>query len=210
MKLMKPQQLTETSKRPYSAERLQFVPGVWVNGKYYWLYNSTEKIIYDEGLIIKVNQEHIHSKIRFSKIMVSNHSNREKEIKIMAMHYLPNIDPDHLVFVSPTDHHIFHHNGEDVFLVNGKTVEMGISQYTNMPIWNAFTDQIWNSLETGTLKYQPMAKGPAVSIFAMNLKLDKHATSKVTTWAISGTSRNEVVSMEQALLKNRLAFPGEK
>ncbi|WP_462412223.1 hypothetical protein [Neobacillus sp. Marseille-QA0830] len=206
MKLIKPQKPIETSGRRSSVEHLHFVPGIWVNEKYYWLYNSTEKVIYDEALILNMKQEHIHSKIHLSKIIVSNHGNQDKDIKIMGMHYFPNIDQEHLTFISPTDKHIFHHNGEDVFLVNGQTADEGVSQYTTIPIWNAFTDQIWNSLETGSLKYQPMAKGPAVSIFALNLKVERHSTKKVNSWAIAGVSRNEVISMEQALLKKRETY----
>ncbi|WP_251551382.1 hypothetical protein [Neobacillus muris] len=210
MKLIKPQKPSETVKRRYSAEHLQFVPGIWVNEKYYWLYNSTEKVIYDESLIVRVKQEHIHSKIRFSKIIVSNHSHQEKDIKLMAMHYFPSIDQDHLTFVSPADNRIFHLNGEEVFLVNGKTADSGIHQYTTIPIWKAFTSHIWNSPQNGALKYQPMAKGPAASIFAMDLKVEQHGSIKANTWTITGAGRNEVISMEQALLKNRLAFPFEK
>ncbi|MGG3470003.1 hypothetical protein ABES02_21275 [Neobacillus pocheonensis] len=208
--------LTEHQKRkqnlvsPAAIESLQYIPGIWVNGKYYWFPNSTEKVIFDEELVIKVKKEQIHSKIRFSSIYVSNHSNQKKEVKVLAMHHYSNINKDNLTFVSPTDNRIFHVAENNVFLINAKYEGFGIREYTTIPQWSAFTDQIWSSLQTGSLKYQPMAGGPAASIFAMKMTLGKHETRKMNTWSIVGSNKNELISMEQGLFKNPLAFPFEK
>lgn len=72
-------------------EQLQLIPGIWVNGKVYWMQNCTEKVIYDEELVIKLKLEHIHSKISFAKIYISNHSKTTKEIKVLVMHHNPNL-----------------------------------------------------------------------------------------------------------------------
>ncbi|MFK9093293.1 hypothetical protein ACJEBI_17650 [Bacillus salipaludis] len=210
MNLTELQKNQHIPKSQLPTEILQFVPGIWVNGKYLWLQNCTEKVIYDEELIMKVKQEQIHSKIRFSSIFVSNHSNQTKEIKILAMHHFLNVGQDHLTFVSPTDNQIFHHANKKVFLVNAQYQHSGMQEYTAIPLWNAYTDQIWSSLQNGSLKYQPMAKGSAASIFAMKISIAPHETSKMNTWTITGSSKNELISMEHALLKNILAFPVEK
>ncbi|MGG1677415.1 hypothetical protein ACIFOT_16890 [Neobacillus sp. NRS-1170] len=208
--------LTDSQKNKPSLERqasiefLQFIPGIWVNGKYYWFHNCAEKVIFDEELIVKVKNEPIHSKIRFSSVYVSNHSNHKKEIKVLAMHHYANIKQDNLTFVSPTDNRIFHVADNGVFLVNSKFEGVGMKEYTTIPQWSAYTDQIWSSLHKGSLKYQPMAGGPAASIFAIKMSLEQHETKKMSTWTISGTSKNELISMEQGLLKNTLAFPFEK
>lgn len=210
MNLTEQQKNILSSKRQFSMEALQFIPGIWVNGKYIWLQNSTEKVIYEEELIIKVKKEQIHSKIRFSSIYVSNHSRHKKEIKVLAMHHSSNVRQDSLTFISPSDNRIFHAMDGNVFLVNAKFDGSGLKEYTTMPQWNAYTDQIWSSLQTGNLKYLPMTGGPGASIFAMKMDIGSHETCKMNTWTILGSNKNEIISMEQALLKNTLAFPSEK
>ncbi|MEH7332927.1 hypothetical protein V7161_09840 [Neobacillus drentensis] len=204
-------QKNKPSLEPQAAiDSLQFIPGIWVNGKYYWLHNCTEKVIFDEELIIRVKNEPIHSKIRFSSVFVSNHSNHRKEIKVLVMHHYANIKQDNLTFVSPTDSRIFHVADKGIFLVNGKFDEFGMKEYTTIPQWSAYTDKIWSSLLKGSLKYQPMTGGPAASIYAIRMSLVQHETRKMNTWTIAGSSKNELISMEQGLLKNTLAFPFEK
>lgn len=210
MNLTEPQKNKQTTTHQLPMESLQFIPGIWVNGKYLWLHNCTEKVIYDEEVIINVKQKQPHSKIRFSSVYVGNHSNQVKEIKLLAMHHYSNVHQDNLTFVSPTDNRIFHHANEHVFLVNAEYNGLGMKEYTTMPQWNVYTDQIWSSLKKGNLKYQPMANGPAASIFSIKMSIGPHETSKLNTWTITGTNKNELISMEQALFKMILAFPFEK
>ncbi len=200
------------SKHQSHAAPLQCVPGIWVNGKYYWLPNRTEKVLYEEGLIIKMIKNQIHSKIDFYRIFVSNHSQQAINIKILALHYFQNVNQDCLTFVSPTDRKIFHHADEQVSLVNvtNSKSELMEYDYTTVPLWNVYTDQIWSSLKRGSLKYLPLVKGPAASILAAPMTVNPQKTERINTWTITGKKRNEVIAMEQALLKNSLAFPFEK
>lgn len=208
--------LTESLKNkqpagsPSSLESLEFIPGIWVNGKYYWLHNCTEKVIFDEELVIKVKKEQIHSKIRFYSVYVSNYSNQKKEIKVLGMHHHLHFDQSNLTFFSPTDNRIFHVAENTVFLVNANYDSSGFCEYTTIPQWSAYSNQIWSSLQTGSLKYFPMAGGPAASIFAIKMSMEEHSTKKMKTWAIAGSSKNELITMEQALFKNPLAFPSKK
>ncbi|WP_066064231.1 hypothetical protein [Neobacillus soli] len=183
-------------------ETLQFIAGMWINGKYLWLHDCTEKVIYEEEIIIKVKEEQPHSKIRLSTVYVSNHSKQTKEIKVLAMHHYSPVCQDNLTFVSPLDHHIFHHGNKRMFLVNAKHEGAGMKEYTAVPKWNVYTDRIWSSLQKGSLTYQPMAKGPAASVFAMKMSTAPHGTSKMSTWTITGADKNELISIEQALFKN--------
>ena len=194
-------QMKRSTERQDLTEQLQFIPGIWVNGKYFWLQNCLEKVLYDEELVIRVKQEQTHSKIRSANVYVSNHGTSVKEIKLLAMHHYTHISHDNLTFVSPTDNRVFHLANKRVFLVNVNHDGFGTKEYTAIPQWYAYTDQIWASLPKGTLKYQPMAKGPAASIFAIKMSLQPRETNKVNTWTISGTNKNELLLMEQALLK---------
>jgi hypothetical protein len=199
-----------SSKHQPSRDLLQFIPGIWVNEKYYWLYNQAEKVVYDEALIVRTKQEQIHSKIRFSNVFVSNHSSQIKEIKLLGMYLFPDIHHENLTFISPSESRIFHHANQHVFLVNGNFNGTGLKEYTTIPLWSAFTDRIWSSLKTGSLRYQPMVKGQAASIFAMKMMIQPHMTNKMSTWTIAASRKSELVALEQGLLKNVLAFPFEK
>jgi len=187
-------------------EPLQFVPGLWVNGKYVWLQNTKEKVIYDEAVMIKVNDEQIHSKICLSSVYVSNHSHKTIEVQILAMHHLVNVGQDNLTFVSPIENHIIHHAKTHVYLVNGRCTNASINEYTAVPLRNAYTDRIWNSVQKGNLKYQPMAKGPAASIFTMSLSIEPYQTKKMDTWTISGSNKNELILLEKTLLKKHTSI----
>ncbi|MEH7086162.1 hypothetical protein V7139_26045 [Neobacillus drentensis] len=182
-------------------ETLLFIPGLWVNGKYFWLQDCKEKVLHNEEIIIKVKQEQPHSKIRYSSVHISNHSKETKEIKVLSMHYYPLVIQDNLVFVSPTDKRIFHHANNNIYLVNGEHNGVGMKEYTAMPQWKVFTDQIWSSLQKGSLNYLPMAKTPASSIFSIKMSLGPHEIGKMNTWTITGSDKNELLTMEQALLK---------
>jgi hypothetical protein len=197
--------MTLTEQKKYidqlQPDPLQFIPGLWVNGKYAWLHNCTEKVFNQEEIIIKVKQEQPHSKIRFSTAYISNHSKQTKEIKFLAMHYYPNITQDNLAFVSPMDKRIFHLANKNIYLVNGEYNGVGMREYTTMPQWKVFTDQIWNSIQKGNLNYLPMSKGPAASIFSMKMTIESYGIGKINTWTITGSNKNELSSMEEALLK---------
>ncbi|WP_237389603.1 hypothetical protein [Bacillus sp. USDA818B3_A] len=200
------QKKNDRSNPDSAMEALQFVPGMWVDGKYFWLKNTMEEVIYEESLLIKVKQEQLHSKISLSSVLVSNHSDQSKQITILAMHHFRDNEPDHLTFGSPVDNHIFHHANKMIYLVNGRCSKACMKEYTTVPLWNAYTDRIWASIEKGNLKYQPMAKGPAASILTMSMSIEPHQTAEMDTWIISGTNKNELFSIEKALLKKHTSI----
>lgn len=210
MSLMEPIEIVPTSLNHFVIEQLQLIPGIWVNGKVYWMQNCTEKVIYDEELVIKLKLEHIHSKISFAKIYISNHSKTTKEIKVLVLHHNPNLTGENFTFISPVENRIFHLANEKLILVNGKYNGSEMKECTVHSSWNIFTDKLWSNLNKGSLVYQPMAKGPAASIFTMKMSIGARDTNKICTWAINGSSKNELLNMECALLKNTLAFPFEK
>jgi hypothetical protein len=187
--------------RHSSAPQLNYTPGIWVNGKYAWIQNCSEKILYEDQIILKVKQEQIHSKIQLNHVFVSNHSRKTKKVKILALHHHSQISQDHFTFASPRDQVIFHYNQEEMFLVNGQFRGAGMKEYTIHPYWNVLTDKIWSCLDKGCLKYQPMAKGPAASIFTIEPEVKPHETIKLSTWVIKGENKRELMGLNQALLR---------
>jgi GH15 family glucan-1,4-alpha-glucosidase len=190
--------------------QLHYTPGIWVNGKNYWLQTSMEKIMYEEGMTVSVKPEQIHSSIRINHIHVTNHTNHTKQVKVLSMHHHSRISQEHFTFVSPKDQVIFHLADKEVYLVNGKFDGQGLHEYTVQPYWNVFTEKIWDCQNKGNLKYQPMAKGAAASITSLKAEINPHETIKLTTWMIKGSNKRDVVKLNQTLFKNTLAFPFEK
>lgn len=184
-------------------EQLEFIPGIWVNGKCFWLQHSGEKILYDEEIIVKVKQEHVHSKISFYNLYVSNHSSVIKDIKILAMYHYSYPSSDQFSFVSPTENVIFQLADRKIYMINGHCNGEGITEYTNQPFWNVFTDRIWHKQDKGALKYQPMARGHSASILAMKMFIHPHETANVSTWCIRGTDKNELIFLDKALKATR-------
>lgn len=191
-------------------DQLEYIPGIWMNGKTYWLQNCTEKVIYNEAVIMNVKQEQLHSKIHLFHHFLSNHTNEPKTLKVLGMHHFSNASKEQFTFAAPTEKVIYHLVQDQIFLVNGECDGIGIKEYTIQPYWNVFTNQLWSIPEKGCLKYQPLAKGHCASVFALNVMVEPHKTLKLSTWHIKGKTKNEVVSLNHSLLKNRLAFQIEK
>jgi hypothetical protein len=200
----------ESKVEGYFLPQLQLVIGIWINGQTYWLHNQSEKIITNEKLTVKIKQENIFSKIRNSHILMTNHDQLEKNVKIVLMHRYTLASKDHLAFISPTDQVIFHLANKKVFLINGKCEGQAIQQATIQPFWSINTGYMWSCENKGTLKYQPMAKGIAVSMFTFNLSIPSHETRMASTWTIQGEAKSELLNVNEALLKNTLAFPLKK
>jgi hypothetical protein len=200
----------ESKVEGYFLPQLQLVTGIWINGQTYWLHNQNEKIISPEKLTVKIKQENLFSKIRNSHIYITNHDESEKNIKIVMMHRYVHASKDHLAFISPREQVIFHLANKNVFLVNGQFEGQAIQQATIQPFWSLNTDYMWSCESKGTLKYQPMAKGIAVSMFTLNLSIPSHETKIASTWTIQGEAKSELLNVNDALLKNILAFPLKK
>jgi hypothetical protein len=203
IKLSEPKNIDKRTLRKGTVEFLEYIPGIWLDGKSYWLHNSGEKVLYEEEIIVKVKQEQVHSKIRYLNLYVSNHSSKIKEMKILVMYHYSHAAPEQFSFVSPTENVIYHLANKHVYMVNGQCNGIGIKEYTIQPYWNVFTDRIWSCLEKGSLRYQPMAKGHSANIIAMKVSIEPHETVKFSTWSIKGKSKSELISLDKALLANR-------
>ena len=193
-----------------SRKSLIFTPGLWVNGKVYWLGSASEKLLPRDEISIKIRQPNIHSKVEFFDIFVTNHSKHSREAKLILIQQYAETANDHFSFVSPNEDVIFHFADERIYLVNGMNNAGRMKQCTVQPIWNLSTDRLWNCQETGVLSYQPMAKGAAASLFTLDLIMGPRETQKSSCWTIEGTEKNIVINLNQMLLKNTLAFPDKK
>lgn len=189
---------------------LIFQHGLWINGEINWLKKSREKLLINENLSVKINQANLHSKVEYFECFVTNHSPDPKQAKLIVLQSLSNALNADFTFVSPNQNVIFHFSGESIYLVNGINQHGKMKQCTVQPIWNVGTDRLWSCQESGKLSYQPSARGASASLFTLDLELGPRQTLKSSCWAIKGTDKNTLVNLNEMLLKNRLAFSGEK
>jgi hypothetical protein len=184
--------------------------GIWMNGRTYWLKNVTEKLFPHEAISVKISEKWIHSKIKLMDIFITNHQQKKKEIKLIVRNGFEKFAKDDLTFIAPKERVIFHIGRQQMHLVNGQSNGSIISDYTVHPIWNIYTDRFWKCQRKGLFKYQPLSHGPSDSLFALNLHIPGAKTLKANTWVISGDSKEELLQLNRAVLKNTLAFQHEK
>lgn len=203
-----PKEINTKSNRKIP-KQLEFIPGLWLDGSTYWLKGVSEKLILDGQLLLKIQQEHVHSRIRFYTLQLSNHGAKTKRAKVLAMQHHPEPAKSDFTFVSPADNVIFHLTDDNIFMVNGFCRSTPEKECTILPFWNINSNQIWSSREKGSLKYQPMAKGDTAGLLSFDVVLNPKETAKIGIWSIYGESKSELLALNKSLLKNRLAFPLE-
>ncbi|WP_156424326.1 hypothetical protein [Bacillus sp. FJAT-27445] len=191
-------------------EKLEVTTGLWTEGKVYGMFEAKETLLYGEELTLKVSEEHPHSRITVIHYYICNHSSAEKQLKLLALHLSKTFNMDQFSFISPADETIFHLAGEKMFLLGGVPGPSSKWAATVIPSWHVSSDTIWADIGKGILKYFPMAKGNPASILSAAIVIPPGKTVKASSWIISGDSKNELISLKQVHLKNRLAFPNEK
>jgi hypothetical protein len=186
--------------------QLQLDIGIWMNGQTYWMHNQTEKILTKEKVTVRVSNDYPHSRIRNSFVYVTNHDRNPKTLKLVVMHRYLEASKDHLAFISPSEQIIFHLANKKVFLVNGYCEGQAIQQATVQPFWSMNTDYMWTDIQKGTLKYLPLAKGIAVSVFMLEMDIPGHETKKAITWTIQGEAKKDLININQTLLKKHTSI----
>lgn len=175
--------------------------GIWINGKVYWLKDTSEKFLVNEGVSVHVKQESLHSRVKYFNIYVTNHEKKEKMVKLLLKHSHKNSSREEFSFISPAEKVIFHLADKMIYLVNGKNNGNGMNQCTIQSQWNVFNESYWDNKEKGVFKYQPMVKGSAVSLSEFDIELSGRETKKVNSWVISGTNKKELMDLNNSILK---------
>ena len=188
----------EMEKAPIG--KLRMIPGLWIDGKTYWMENVSKEMFPDENISVQIKTEKIHSKISYFRCYITNHADEPRTIKLLLQHRHELSSREHLSFISPAENVIFHMADSKLFLVNGQLNGKKMEECTIQPYWNIFSDQIWNCKKKGTLKYHPMAKGNAISIFALNAVFNGRGTAEGESWIINGNSKSETLQYNSLLI----------
>ncbi|NMD71851.1 hypothetical protein HHO41_16250 [Bacillus sp. DNRA2] len=193
---------------PHSRLQTILIPkiGLWIDGKTFWIKSGNEKLIPEKQISVRVNQRAIHSKIKLFDIFVTNHNEKMRKLKIIVMHSFERFSQDDLTFFSPIEKVIYHLAKRTMYLVNGHMNGNVIKDYTVQPIWNVYSDKFWKCPNSGTLNFQPMAHGPSNSLFTFNMDIPGSQTKLANTWMIAGESKEELIHLNKAVLKNHTSF----
>ncbi len=186
--------------------KLRMIPGLWIDGKTYWMENGYKKLFPEEKISVYVKTNNVHSKIAFFKCFIINHDDRPRKVKLLIQHKHECSSREHFSFISPAENVIFHKADSKVFLVNGQLNGKKMTECSIQPYWNLYSDQIWYCRNKGILKYYPMAKGNAISIFALTIDFGGKETAEAETWIINGESKSELLQYNQLLLKKRTSI----
>ncbi|MEW9107745.1 hypothetical protein ACQCT6_02165 [Cytobacillus gottheilii] len=190
--------------------KLRMFPGIRVDGVTYWLNGGLQQTLHEIGLSIHVKELHIHSKVRYYKVYVTNHYPFSRKVNVLLQYKHETHSREHVSFVSPVDNLVYHLADQTVYLVNGYLENEKMSECTIQPYWNIHTDNIWAESASGRLKYLPMVKGNAVSLYTKEIEFDGRQTCEGESWIISGSSKTELQNLNSVLLKNTLAFQTKK
>lgn len=182
--------------------KMKTIPGIWIDGKTYWLNEDSERLLTEEKITINRKQRHIHSNVDLSDVYITNHANHLRQCKLLFAHHYEYATRDHFTFISPVDNVIFHLADHVIYLVNGHYYGKNFTQSTVQPYWKYQTDYIWSNREQGILRYQPMAKGTAVSLIGMEITLMPKETTVGTGWIVFGKSKEKLLKLNQVVAKS--------
>ncbi len=193
--------------------------GVWVDGKFSWVDDGWEvdmtympetltsryKIKRQAaGVGIEVNDAIYHTQdIFLRKIKVSNHLDRQQEIRLFFTHdfHIYGYEAGDTALFEPQLGGIVHYKGKRYFLVGGATGGKGFYQYAVGYKELEGKEGTWRDCEDGELGNNPVAQGAVDSAVSFRLDIPPHGYSIVHYWIVCGTSFGEVSSLN-SVVKN--------
>ncbi|MEH7526494.1 hypothetical protein V7149_24990 [Bacillus sp. JJ1503] len=191
-------------------EGIEVIPGIWIDGKTYWLTPGVETMFAEEGLSVHLQQEKGSPALQLYNVSITNFRERQLHVKLLIQnrHYQSRNrfnhffeDHEHFSFISPSEKVVFHLDNHQVHLANGYCQGKTFRASTIQSIRNVFTDHIWACPTTGKLQYNPMANGDAVSLFLYDCHFKGKQTIEGESWIISGDNETELIKLNESLLK---------
>lgn len=185
------------------------IPGIWIDGKTYWLESGKDELNLAEGICLYMKEEHVHKDIRMLNVYITNQSFCSLQAKLLFQYWKQTVN-EHLSFISPSENVIYHIENEAMHLIDGYCFGSIKRSRSSQPLWNIDHDEIWECSQSGILKYYPMTNGNPVSIQTFDLDIKENRTCLGKSWIISGQNELEMLKLNTELLKNTLAIAGEK
>lgn len=179
---------------------IEVIPGIWMNGKTYWFKPEVETIIPEEGISVYMKKEENTSSLQLYRTIITNYRASKAHVKLLIQNRHLQCS-QHFSFISPFEKVAFHLDNQLVYLANGYCQEKTNGASTIQPLKNVFDDTIWTCAEKGYLKYNPMGKEDAVSLFLYEYNFRGKEALEGKSWVISGDNEEELIKLNASLLK---------
>ncbi|MFY0545312.1 glycoside hydrolase family 15 protein [Brevibacillus sp. H7] len=195
--------------------------GVWVQGRFSWLDEDgwTRKLGYrKESLVTDVVARHEHlglslhmedgvhqrDTIYLKRVRVKNEYSERREVRLFFNHDLSlnETEVGDTAVYDPLLHAVYHYKRNVYVMVNGKTNEEGIFQYSvGIKRFN-YAEGTWRDAEDGLLEGNPIAQGSVDSTISFRLMLEPQEEKSLFYWMCVGASFPAVKELNRYVLDN--------
>ena len=183
-----------------STDYFHVTPGIWIGGKTYWLQQEVEELNLDEGIFLHIKKEEFQPDISMLVVSITNQSFCPLHAKLIFQ-YRQKVFQEDFSFISPTKNVIFHLANNTLNLISGQSSSNTKSSCTVQPLWNIYDNKIWTCVQSGKLKYSPMANGNPVSIQIFDFDIEENETCIGKSWLISGQCETDLLKLNEMLIK---------
>ncbi|MBP1930682.1 glycoside hydrolase family 15 protein [Ammoniphilus resinae] len=194
--------------------------GVWVDGKFSWCHESGWDIrlgYFPESLVTDIQLEHqglqlrlrindaVHQRetIYLKKVNVENLSEKPREIRVFFNHdfSINETEVGDTAVFEPITRSVYHYKQNVYLLMNGKTEQEGIFEYsTGVKRFN-HAEGTWRDAEDGNLSGNPIAQGSVDSTISFRLHIDGKKGKRIWYWIAVGTKLSEVKKLHHYVLE---------
>ncbi|WP_136035720.1 hypothetical protein [Bacillus salacetis] len=137
---------------------------------------------------------------------VENRKKTHRRLKLFFLLDWRTDGTERLSFISPDNHLVYHYSSNSYALVdyqvNNRT---GMARRSVYPLTERGILHWKETLKTGSIPYQPLLRGPALTVVAFDLIFSPLEKIQGRVFGIEGESREELRNLHKHL-KNRLAF----
>ncbi|MDF2679008.1 MAG: glycoside hydrolase family 15 [Brevibacillus sp.] len=195
--------------------------GVWIQGRFSWLDEdgwkrtlgySKESLVTDvhahhEGLGLSLRiSDGVHQRdpIYLKKIRVRNLTGEAREVRLFFNHDLSinETEVGDTAVYDPMLRTVYHYKRNVYIMVNGKTPEGGIDQYSvGIKRFN-YAEGTWRDAEDGILSGNPIAQGSVDSTISFRLMLEPQGEKSLDYWMCIGDSYDAVKALNQYVLES--------
>ena len=195
--------------------------GIWVDGVFSWCQETNWEIklgYLPETLVTKIVAEnrlmgirliihdavHQRETIYLKKVLVENLLDRPRDIRLFFNHdYSINETEvgDTAVF-DPLSRSIYHYKRNVYIMINGKTDEEGIYEYsTGVKRFN-HAEGTWRDAEDGVLSGNPISQGSVDSTVSFRFRLQGRQQKSLWYWICVGPNLREARRLNQYVVDN--------
>ncbi|WP_301169268.1 glycoside hydrolase family 15 protein [Brevibacillus nitrificans] len=195
--------------------------GVWVQGRFSWLDEDgwQRTLGYGkESLVTDVHAQHEHlglslriadgvhqrDPIYLKRIHVRNLTSEAREVRLFFNHdfSINETEVGDTAVYDPVLRTVYHYKRNVYIMVNGRTPESGIEQFSvGIKRFN-YAEGTWRDAEDGILSGNPIAQGSVDSTISFRLMLAPQEEKTLDYWMCIGDSYEAVKTLNQYVLES--------